>query len=438
LTLQQKSGIALAIVGLAAIAALTLTPEAGAPTMPPSLCLVCGSYGVQDIILNVVLFIPYGAGLRASGMRWWHALALAAATSIVIELLQVDVIAGRDASLGDVITNTIGGGLGILLADTWRSWVQPRARHARWLAWGSVAVWVAVALATVWGERRSLPHTRYWGGWPPQWIHLDPFPGKLIAASVAGIPYPDAVDYTNPEFRPSFLADTMLATATVIPGRPPERMASILNIYDIHRSQILLLGQRGRDLVFFRRANADAARFRSPGIVLRDVFPASASAADTLHIVASVTRSELVLRAWHTTGGRETERVRRIALGPGLGWSNLLPFAYAYDAWVPVLTVLWLLALFAVIGFWGAQSGRPAEMAIALVVAVVIGLTLVPSLAGGHRGAWWEWSAALAGAGLGWWLGGRARHGARRRGGTSAAPSLVSRDEAPALRTIEG
>lgn len=67
-------------------------------------------------ILNVVLTIPTAALLilwRPS-LRWWWVVGAAAATSGLVELAQ-RLMGGRDATLDDVLMNTLGALLGVLL-----------------------------------------------------------------------------------------------------------------------------------------------------------------------------------------------------------------------------------------------------------------------------------------------------------------------------------
>jgi glycopeptide antibiotics resistance protein len=70
-----------------------------------------------DIILNVVLFMPFGAwvALRLGRPRMVAAIVGGAVLSIGIELSQAFEAAGRDASATDIVTNTTGAALGFLV-----------------------------------------------------------------------------------------------------------------------------------------------------------------------------------------------------------------------------------------------------------------------------------------------------------------------------------
>jgi hypothetical protein len=398
---------------------MTLTPQPGEVSPPPSFCILCGSSAVQDIILNVLLFLPFGIGLRVYGLRRWKAVAIALAISTTIELLQIRIIPGRDASLGDVITNTTGAALGVWLADTWRHWVLPGAYVARRLFLCGAAAWLAIMAATVWGTRTALPSTIYWGQWAPDLLNFDQFPGTLVRADVNGFQFPNGMAGDSPSFRRQLISDTMLVRATVIPGGATQRVAPIVSVFDQNRTEIFLLGQRGRDAVFSLRMNAEAAGLAQPAIRLPNAFPAEPTAArDTVRLAAGVVGRQLVLRA-ESNG---TLRERRMPLGPGLGWSFLIPFHYAYGPESPLLTALWLGGLALVLGYWAARSRGPAEPLV-LAFTIALGLAATPPLLGGHAAPWWAWVGAIVGAMLGWAVGKaagfrRQEAGFRRREGT--------------------
>lgn len=79
-----------------------------------------GDY-VRQIVLNVVLFLPFGVlqplcdRCRGRRPRFWRCLLLALALSAGIEFVQPLLHVFRRADITDVITNTIGGVLGYAL-----------------------------------------------------------------------------------------------------------------------------------------------------------------------------------------------------------------------------------------------------------------------------------------------------------------------------------
>ena len=137
-------GITAAALVLIAAATLVPHPERVALVeQTPIWCLVCGDLGMVDVLSNVALFMPLGAGLALLGGPWRRARALGATLSLSIELTQYVAIIGRDASLSDLITNTVGTTLGVILADSWRAWVIPNRSTARVLAFATALIWLA-------------------------------------------------------------------------------------------------------------------------------------------------------------------------------------------------------------------------------------------------------------------------------------------------------
>ena len=64
----------------------------------------------HPILQNVLLFVPFGAALRAAGIR--HPILLAALTSAAVEALQFVFALGL-CETDDVIHNTLGAALGV-------------------------------------------------------------------------------------------------------------------------------------------------------------------------------------------------------------------------------------------------------------------------------------------------------------------------------------
>jgi glycopeptide antibiotics resistance protein len=73
-------------------------------------------YWPFDIVQNLVLFAPLGASLFLTTRSHAKSIALGAALSAAVEMLQLHVIRGRDASLVDLVSNTLGTAAGSLFA----------------------------------------------------------------------------------------------------------------------------------------------------------------------------------------------------------------------------------------------------------------------------------------------------------------------------------
>src|SRR5262249_4304699 len=143
----------LAFAGLAAILGLTLYPIPSAAKIAeetPLLCLVCGENGGTDVILNLLLFVPFAIGLRLSGWSWGRVTVGCALVSFSVELSQYLWIPGRDASLSDLLTNTSGGSAAAAIAPLLRVALAPGEREARQLVLCGAATWVAFSMFTAW------------------------------------------------------------------------------------------------------------------------------------------------------------------------------------------------------------------------------------------------------------------------------------------------
>ena len=83
------------------IAASTLVPGSGnrRPLIGSS-CLLCGEFGTPDLVLNILLFVPFGIALGMRRIPAFRALGLALLMSAVIESMQL-VLPGRSPTLRD-------------------------------------------------------------------------------------------------------------------------------------------------------------------------------------------------------------------------------------------------------------------------------------------------------------------------------------------------
>src|SRR2546422_9314486 len=107
---QRRLAVGLLALTLIAIAVMTLYPapdDVVAVERATFWCLICGELGLVDVLLNLLLFVPYGVALFLLGIPWRKASILILASTIAIELLQLTMVSGRDASLSDVLTNSL-------------------------------------------------------------------------------------------------------------------------------------------------------------------------------------------------------------------------------------------------------------------------------------------------------------------------------------------
>jgi glycopeptide antibiotics resistance protein len=115
------------ILWLGLILVVTLVPLESTAEKRPILCALCRDGAVSDGIVNATLFLPLGAALGIARRRWLSALAPGALLSLGVEGAQ-HLIPGRDLSLLDVLSNTMGTSLGIALVRSVPRWSRPGAR----------------------------------------------------------------------------------------------------------------------------------------------------------------------------------------------------------------------------------------------------------------------------------------------------------------------
>ena len=129
----------------------------------PLTCVICGEEGALDFILNILFFSPLGAGLFLAGVAPGFAVAAGGALSLLVETIQYFVLVGRDASLGDLLANTLGTALGVAVARAvWSTHAPPVPAVAqRWLA-GALALGYAGLALGGWSLEPSASSSGQW------------------------------------------------------------------------------------------------------------------------------------------------------------------------------------------------------------------------------------------------------------------------------------
>jgi len=133
-TMREAGADVLLVLSLFAILALTVLPgwSAGAPATGRSVVpfedllrslrsdmpAYALDLAVGNLVANVLLFVPFGValGLRFPRSQRWRLVIICLALSASVELVQLVGHIGRSADVTDVLMNTTGGTLGLLLA----------------------------------------------------------------------------------------------------------------------------------------------------------------------------------------------------------------------------------------------------------------------------------------------------------------------------------
>ncbi len=353
-------------VGKLLIGLLTMIPVAG--TRPaPWQCVFCGETAVSDAILNVLMFLPLGVGLAMIRMGAVKAVVTALALSLAVEVAQFG-IPGRDASLGDLITNSLGCIVGIAVATTHRHWAFPDDRTAGKLAFVAGLLAAALFLATGLLLRPDIPDGIYIGEWAPHNAFRERFLGRVTDVRVASFTIPPERFDSSHTIRELLRADAPIELVAVA-GPPVRDIVSLLSIHDQREREILMLGLDGAGIV--RRHRTKAARLRLTYPVLRQVLDRPATDGEVF-----------TLASWNL-GGRhcfswngDVDCSHGFRLGSG--WSLLL-YSIGLPPWLRgLLDVLWAAVVLVPLGFWARLSPGTAG-GIALVA---LAAALVPRVTG--------------------------------------------------------
>jgi VanZ family protein len=376
------------------------TPAAGS-----ILCLVCGPLGGVSTILNLFLFAPLGIGLALSGIPRKRALLSMFALSVLIETAQYFLIPGRYATIGDVLTNSLGGALGFGIGRYATALLRPPSRVATALGLAWSALWLAIQTVSAFGFAPAFPKSEYYGEIAPRLGGFEQFPGVVVRASIADVPLPDARFSDSRKVRELLLHGASVATTIVSQG-PTSDLAPIVRVADAREREIVLLAQNADNLVFGVRTGAAVLRLRPPFFALRGALPAVRPAENgatmaTLMVSARYSTREVLLNT-QTSASHD----RRIPITASLGWTLLWPFQWFIEGTGTerVLSALWVACLLLPVGYWAGHVVRSSRASSNRMIAVpvvllllYVGLVAVPEAFGVNPAPIRDWLAAFTG-----------------------------------------
>lgn len=359
-SLTRSRGLFLSILGLAAILSLTLWPSPGesSQVLDPW-CLFCGSRGLADAFLNVVLFFPFGAGISVLFGPAWGVIA-SAFLSGGIEIAQVS-LPGRFPTVGDLLWNTAGGGLGAVAIC-----LLPRIRAG--LAADSIGLRVGaylfptvVFLMTAVLVSPRYPSGEYHGQWTRDLGSLVRYQGEILESTLGGEEIPDRRIGDGARVRELLEAGEPLRFSVTL-AAPPDRKSHVLAIFDHRRTEVFLVTASGEDLFYQRRSLSSALRLEEP--IVRWEGGMAGSPGERLDFEIRETARELCL-------GRPGELRCDLPMGVEGGWRLLHRMEGIGSTAVLFLSIVWLVIL-----------TTPAGMvcrgpATASVGGVVLGLSAV-------------------------------------------------------------
>jgi hypothetical protein len=395
--IQRQIGRFLSLSGLLFIAGATLVPlprQVATAGATPLWCLVCGDYGGVDVVLNVLLFVPFALGVRLAGVPTLLVVAAGAVISLTVEWVQLTFIPGRDASLSDLTTNTLGSLIGGALGSRLALLMNPTPGQAHRLAIAGGAVFLALQAGTAILLRPWVPSEPLRGEWARTLPGRAPFGGKVASVVVSGSVVPDGSMLADSQVYARLRQGPVHLELDLISGPDFPEWAPIFELLG-RQGRVLAVAAVGRDLTFQPPARSYALRLRRPAIRLPGALPSSAG--QRLQLAAGE-RQDTVWGAWGTAGVRSRKLQ---TLSPSLGWSLLIPFDYAYGPEVHLLTALWIAGLLLPIAYWQGRR-RKTRSILELGFLLLTGLGLIPMLTGYPPVHWSEWLAGVGGLGAGW------------------------------------
>src|SRR5688572_20858857 len=167
---------------------MTLLPTYGTPG-DTRYCLLCGERGLADFISNVVLFGPFGAALALRGATLRQGVTAGILFTGGIELMQLELIPGRDATIGDIVANTIGSAVGWVIGRR-RPWQRAKAFGLRSSA-AVTAVTCGALLAGLFLLRPMLPPPPYYLLWTPKCENQEQYLGRVLSTSLGPLDWPE-------------------------------------------------------------------------------------------------------------------------------------------------------------------------------------------------------------------------------------------------------
>ena len=403
---RALAGIVITAIAFLLIVIATLTPDgsSNAGAVETTCRWECAESLVSDFLLNILLFIPLGIGLRLAGVRARRAIVVSAVLSGAIELLQVWVVIGRDASIHDLLSNTLGGGLGWLLASRIREVIHPTPNRAAVLTVGALGVWLGALSLGAWGALPAPTSSAFWGERAPELGDFAVFQGDLLSAKVNGVELPAGRMPDDDAVRRELQAGRVRVEAVVrAPISGSGGLAPIVRIADERQNEILLLAQSGSDLLFKVRSRAVAMRFDAPGIALTNAFVDDAEneppqvPPDT--VTAEIDHGRVTL----SVRGPHQDVEQQFALSPALGWSFFVPWSIWLSRSWSLLSALWLAVLLVPLSYWTMKASSDRRWLPIVVGAIAASaMAFIPLLFGVPAAPLLEWIAAAGGVFVGW------------------------------------
>jgi hypothetical protein len=359
---------------LSVAAILIATIRAAGPDLPTgwSFDLIQGDEGISGVLQNVILFVPLGLTLALGRAPASRLIPLGTLLSLVVEFTQ-QWIPGRDPSLSDLIFNTLGTALGVLMTRTAAEWLTPPPARAAWLSFTTALVAASVWLGTGWVLQPMLPAADAIETYTPDLgQHMDLYEGRVL--SVTG-----RLGITEP------------VRIVLLAGPLPGRLAPILDVDDGPWPAGTIIAADRSDLLLRNRSRSMYWGLDRPDLRARDAL-AGVAPGDTVTVTAWTEGKSYCL-------GRDTLRWCGLGYTMGDGWRLIFYPEHFPRGALALLNALWIGGWCLGIGWWARR--HPATGAAFAVVALT--LLVGPGLVGLLATSAGEILGGVGGVGLGWW-----------------------------------
>lgn len=392
---QVLLGRIVAVVAVGLIGGITLSPSAAA-SASPWWCLWCGPRGSLDLVLNIALFGPLGLGLALAGWPAGRAIVTGFLVTVTVEVLQYVLIPGRDASLGDMIANTLGTAAGVLAWRLVPLAFQPQPREALRLAVLGLAGWLTFILLSYLALQPSQLDGWWFGQLAPTrpgWAHYDPPP---VNPRVGDIPIQWSSYRNTSPLRERWLGGDSLFVGLGA-SEPPPSFAPAVALFATRSRALLRVGQSNDALVVWLRRRASDWGFSSPTYSLPGALPAD-----------TITAAWVTLLPGSLAFGTSL-RERRIGNTPGWSWTIILPGRPVLPPWTIAIVCVWIAVPVAMLLFWAGRSGSRTTV-VATVLLVTAGWAMLALLLGWSVAGVAEWLGVVLGLAAGLWFAFIPRH----------------------------
>lgn len=262
------AGVALSLGSALLILVLTLQAADNRHHIGVSgLCVLCGEFGLANILRNILLFVPLGIGLglaiRSPLWAWLPALAL----TTFVELVQF-FVPGRNPLLIDVVANAGGAAAGIafIRLTLWNG--VPSLGH-RLLQGALVAVPFLVLGGTATAFQLAPPPGPHFVQMTPDLYHTRAYPGEVEETRLGDTPLSAGRHPAPEELTTQLFGGERLAVTVRLAKGSPTRGA-LLSIRNQARQEMFYMGIHGDDLTVRLPYRAAELRLDGPMVRLHD------------------------------------------------------------------------------------------------------------------------------------------------------------------------